>query len=270
MFHFREYAIDNAADELNIIPNSIILGKVLAQELLVEVGDIVYVATPSGQIFPLKLVGYYQSGFRDFDRIQAYTSLVTARKILGKPTNYVTDLQVKLHNVAEAPAVAREYKNLFNIQAVDIQAANTELESGRSIRNTIAYLVSITLLIVSGFGIYNILNMLIYEKMDTIAILKATGFSGKDVKRIFLIIALSIGVFGGIAGLILGYGCALLIHTVPFNFPSLPSIKTYPINNHPMFYVIGICFSLLTTYLAGIFPALKASKVDPIVILRGK
>lgn len=70
-------------------------------------------------------------------------------------------------------------------------------------RSIISYAVGVTLLIVSGFGIYNILNMLIYEKMDTIAILKATGFAGNDVKKIFISISLSIGVVGGFVGVLL-------------------------------------------------------------------
>ncbi|MGI8597934.1 MAG: ABC transporter permease, partial [Chitinophagaceae bacterium] len=130
--------------------------------------------------------------------------------------------------------------------------------------------VGITLLIVAGFGIYNILNMMIYEKMDAIAILKATGFSGSDVRRIFLMIALSIGFFGGLAGLIFGYVLSVLIDQIPFVTAALPTIKTYPVNYNPVFYFIAITFSLITTYLAGLFPARKASKVDPVVIIRGK
>jgi lipoprotein-releasing system permease protein len=69
----------------------------------------------------------------------------------------------------------------------------------------ISYAVGITLLIVAGFGIYNILNMMIYEKMDSIAILKATGFSGKDVQKIFIGIAITIGLFGGMLGLLVWF-----------------------------------------------------------------
>jgi lipoprotein-releasing system permease protein len=156
------------------------------------------------------------------------------------------------------------------LQAIDIQTANSEFETGSSIRTLISYVVGITLLIVAGFGIYNILNMLIYEKMDSIAILKATGFSGADVKRIFLMIALSIGFFGGTLGLLLGYLLSLVIDAVPFDFPSLPSITTYPVNYNPYYYLIGILFSLITTYMAGLFPAAKASKVDAVIIIRGK
>jgi lipoprotein-releasing system permease protein len=130
--------------------------------------------------------------------------------------------------------------------------------------------VGITLLVVAGFGIYNILNMMIYEKMDSIAILKATGFSGTDVNAIFISIALSIGIFGGILGLLLGFGLSAVIEHIPFNTPSLPTVKTYPVNYNPKFYIIASVFSIVTTYLAGFFPSRKASKIDPVIIIRGK
>jgi lipoprotein-releasing system permease protein len=106
--------------------------------------------------------------------------------------------------------------------------------------------------------------------MDSIAILKATGFAGKDVKRIFLVIAISIGFFGGLAGLIVGFGLSAFIDQIPFNTAALPTIKTYPINYNPLIYGIGAVFSLITTYFAGWFPSRKASKVDPVIIIRGK
>jgi lipoprotein-releasing system permease protein len=130
--------------------------------------------------------------------------------------------------------------------------------------------VSITLLIVAGFGIYNILNMMIYEKMDSIAILKATGFSGQDVKAIFLSISLIIGITGGILGLVFGFTFSSIISQIPFETAALPAVKTYPINFNPLYYVIGIVFAIATTYIAGLFPARKASKVDPVEIIRGK
>jgi lipoprotein-releasing system permease protein len=169
-----------------------------------------------------------------------------------------------------APLVGKEYAKVFNLDAEDIQTANSQFETGSSVRSIISYAVGITLLVVAGFGIYNILNMMIYEKMDSIAILKATGFSGKDVNLIFISIALTIGFFGGLAGLISGFGLSMVIDNVPFNTAALPTIKTYPINYNPKFYVIGIIFSLITTYFAGLFPARKASKIDPVVIIRGK
>lgn len=134
----------------------------------------------------------------------------------------------------------------------------------------ISYAVGITLLIVSGFGIYNILNMMIYEKMDTIAILKATGFSSGDVNRIFITIAVSIGIVGGVAGMILGFLACLGIDRVPFETEALPTIKTFPIDYNKKYYLIAGVFSLVTTYFAGFFPARKASSIDPVDIIRGK
>ena len=156
------------------------------------------------------------------------------------------------------------------MEALDIQTANSQFETGSFVRTLISYAVGVTLLIVAGFGIYNILNMMIYEKMDSIAILKATGFSGKDVNSVFITIALSIGIFGGLVGLLFGFGLSAIIDQIPFNTAALPTVKTYPVDYNPKFYIIAGIFSIVTTYLAGYFPSRKASKIDPVIIIRGK
>jgi len=270
LFHFADYIVEGDAASLEKIPNSIILGKALAENLLVNVGEMVQLTTPEGERFQLKIVGLWQSGIQDFDKVQSFTSLATAQKLLGKTRNYVTDIQLRLKNNTMAPALAREYGRLFNTSAQDIYSLSAEFETGSFIRSLISYAVGVTLLIVSGFGIYNILNMMIYEKMDSIAILKATGFSGRDVKRIFIFIAMSIGIFGGLAGLILGFLLSLAIDQLPFHATSLPTMKTYPVSYALFIYCIGGAFSLLSTYLAGWLPSRKASKIDPVVIIRGK
>ena len=270
LFSFQDYVTAGEALDLKNVPNSILLGKGAADKLLAEVGDIIQVTTGKGDQLSLKVVGYFQSGIQEYDKVQSYTSVATAQKLMGKSNSYVTDIQVKLKDLNLAPAVAREYAQLFETDVEDIQTANAQFETGSSIRSLISYVVGIVLLIVAGFGIYNILNMMIYEKMDSIAILKATGFSGKDVRRIFLSIALSIGFFGGVVGLALGLLFSLLIDQIPFNTAALPTVKTYPVNYDLVYYVIGLVFSLITTYLAGYFPSRKASKIDPVVIIRGK
>lgn len=270
LFFFQDYVTEGNYIDLKNVPNSIILGKVAAEKMLAEIGDVIQVTTARGERIKLKVVGYFQSGLADIDKVQSYASISTAQKLLAQPKSYITDIQIKLKDMEKAPAVAKEYAALFEVNAEDIQTANSQFETGSSVRTTISYAVGITLLIVAGFGIYNILNMMIYEKMDSIAILKATGFSGKDVKLIFVSIALSIGTFGGLMGLLFGFLLSSGIDQIPFNTSALPTIKTYPVNYNPQFYMIGIVFSLITTYLAGLFPARKASKVDPVVIIRGK
>ena len=270
LFLLKDYVVAGNIMDLKNIPNSIVLGKGAATKMLAELGDIIQVTTTKGERVQLKVVGYFQSGIQELDNVQSYTSIKTAQKLLGESNSYVTDIQIKLKDILIAPALAKEYHTLFNVEALDIQTANSQFETGSFVRTLISYAVGVTLLIVAGFGIYNILNMMIYEKMDSIAILKATGFSGKDVEHIFITIALSIGLFGGSLGLVFGFGLSALIDLIPFNTPSLPTVKTYPVSYNPKFYLIGGIFSIITTYLAGFFPSQKASKVDPVDIIRGK
>lgn len=250
--------------------NSIIIGKGLADKMLLTIGDIIKITSAKGNLASLKIVGISQIGIADIDDKTSYTSLDTAQKLMGETTNYVTDIQVKLFDISKAPALAKEFKSKYDLDTIDYQTTNSQFETGSTIRSIISYSVGIVLLIVAGFGIYNILNMMIFEKMDSIAILKATGFSGSDVKWIFISLSLIIGITGGVFGLLFGYIFSSIIDALPFNTASLPTVKTYPINYNPIFYIIGISFALITTAIAGLFPALKASKVDPVEIIRGK
>lgn len=269
LFAFADYITEGNYGDLNQT-NTIILGKGAADRMMASIGDVIQVTTAQGNRMQLKVVGYFQSGLGDFDNVNSYASISTVQKMLGEAPSYITDIQVKLHDFNQAPSMARELEGVFQIDADDIQTVNAQFETGTQVRNLISYAVGITLLVVSGFGIYNILNMMIYEKLDTIAILKAIGFSPQDVNRVFITIALSIGVIGGVVGLIFGYLAGLTIDQIPFETQALPTIKTFPVDYNPKYYVIGGTFSLITTYFAGYFPARKASSVDPVEIIRGK
>jgi lipoprotein-releasing system permease protein len=269
LFGFEEYVIEGRVEDLNQL-NTIILGKGVADRMMAKIGDVVQVTTAKGNRIQLKVVGAFQSGLGDFDKTNSYASLATVQKMLGQPASYFTDIQVKLHDFNQAPQLAKELGAIFEVDADDIQTVNAQFETGSEVRTIISYAVGITLLVVAGFGIYNILNMMIYEKLDSIAILKAIGFSPKDVNRIFTSIAILIGLVGSSLGLVVGYLLGLLIDHIPFETDALPTITTYPIDYNPKFYLIGGVFGLFTTYLAGFFPARKASSVDPVEIIRGK
>ena len=233
LFAFTDYITSGDYSEL-AQTNTIILGKGAADRMLADVGDVIQVTTAQGNRIQLKVVGYYQSGLGDFDNSNSFASLTTVQKMLGESPSYVTDIQVKLKDLDLAPDMAKEMEKIFGIDADDIQTVNAQFETGTQIRTLISYAVGITLLVVSGFGIYNILNMMIYEK------------------------------------LILGFLACLGIDQVPFETDALPTIKTFPVDYNPKYYLIGGSFSLITTYLAGFFPARKASSVDPVDIIRGK
>ncbi len=270
LFNFGDYIIGGTPQDLIRNRNGILLGAGIAKKMSLKVGDRVQVSTATGGIFPLKIVGLYQSGLAEIDNVQSFVNLKTAQQLLGEGSNYISDLNVKLWDMENAVEMSKNISRQFKLTAIDIKTANAQFETGTSIRNIISYAVSITLLIVAGFGIYNILNMLIYEKMNDIAILKATGFSGTDVQLIFISQAVIIGILGGIIGLLLGYGVSVLISNTPFETEALPTIETFPVNFDPAFYVIGIVFAMLSTFLAGYLPSRKAKHIDPIEIIRGQ
>ncbi|MEZ7499386.1 ABC transporter permease [Flavobacterium sp. Arc3] len=269
LFKISDYIREGKVADLSQ-NNSIIIGKGLSDKMLLVKGDIIKISTSSGNLASLKIVGISEIGIAEIDNVMSYTSLATAQKILGQPKSYITDIQINLYNKESAVGLAKEFHTAFNLDAMDYRTANAQFETGSTVRSIISYSVGIVLLIVAGFGIYNILNMMIYEKMDSIAILKATGFSGSDVKWIFVSLSIIIGVAGGIFGLIFGYIFSSIIDIIPFETTSLPTVKTYPIDYNIVYYSIGITFALFTTIISGLFPALKASRVDPVEIIRGK
>ena len=267
--NMRDYIVEGSPEALKNTDNGILLGSGLASKLSLSVGDRIQISTVRGAIFPLKIVGIYQSGIADIDNSQSFCNLKTVQQILGEAQNYITDINVKLNVIEDAPALAQLLEKQYNVTATDINEANAQFETGSNIRNLITYAVSITLLIVAGFGIYNILNMLIYEKMKDIAILKATGFSGYDVQLIFMSQAMIIGIVGGILGLLLGFVLSVIIDGVPFETEALPTITTYPVDFSVGYYIIGIVFAPISTFVAGWLPSLKARHIDPVKIIRG-
>lgn len=269
-YNFGDYILEGTPQSLVRDRNGILLGAGIAKKMSLSVGDRIQVSTTSGGIFPLRIVGIFQSGLAEIDNVQSYVNLKMAQQLMGEGNNYITDINVKLHDINTAPELSKTFARQFEVTAIDINTANAQFETGTSIRNMITYAVSITLLIVAGFGIYNILNMLIYEKMNDIAILKATGFSGGDVRLIFISQALVIGFIGGLLGLLIGYGVSVLIDNAPFETEALPTVKTFPVNFNPMYYVVGIIFAMVSTFLAGYLPARKAQKIDPVEIIRGQ
>lgn len=269
LFNLRGKMKAGRIEDLIANNDGVIMGTGLARKLNTSVGERVVITTPQGYTMTLKVVGLFQMGIGTIDNIRSYANISTVQTILQQNKSYITDINIKLKDLNQARSVAREYQRLYAYRAEDWETANATFLTGTVIRNVLTYSVSITLLVVAGFGIYNILNMTIYSKMKDIAILKAMGFSGYDVKMIFLIQALVIGVIGSIGGLCIGFGLSWLIAQVPFNGGDVISMDRLPVNFDPKYYIIGIVFGVTTTAIAGYMPSRKASYVDPIEILRG-
>jgi lipoprotein-releasing system permease protein len=270
LFNLKDNMLEGEVNDLAGTNNGAIIGSGLAKKLSVGIGDRVNLTSSTGVQFQLKVVGIFQIGISAIDDIQGYTTLKTAQRILGESKDFISDINIKLKDIRNAKDVAAEYARRFEVTAVDYKTANAQMELGMNVRNIMTYVVGIALLIVAGFGIYNILNMFIFEKMDDIAILKATGFSKRDIHRIFIAEAMITGLVGGVLGLIVGFLISYGIDNIPFEQTFMPALKTFPVNYDPKYYIIGITFALITTFFAGYLPARKAGKIDPVEIIRGK
>jgi lipoprotein-releasing system permease protein len=248
----------------------VVMGKGLAEKMNVSVGDRVSATTPEGSNLIFKVVGIFSFGIVAMDESRCYATLATVQKVLNRDPSYVTDLNIKLKNIDDAPMVKQQLQNqLKDVHVEDWETANASFLAGEKIRNIMLWVVCITLLTVAGFGIYNIMNMNIINKMKDIAILKATGFQTNDITAIFLMQSIMIGIAGGLLGILIGFFFSYLLSITPFPAGQFVRMSTFPVNFKLSHYMIGLFFGFLTTLFAGFFPSRRAAKVDPVQIIRG-
>lgn len=250
-------------------PDGLIMGVMLARKLNVRVGDKVTVTTPVGSTRILRIVGTFGFGVGTVDNTKSYANLPTVQEMLQRDPSYVTDIHIKMLDPLHAIPFGKRLQTAYGYHTEDWATANAAILAGEKIRGMLTYVVSITLLIVAGFGIYNIMNMTVINKIKDIAILKATGFDQRDIVAIFLLQAAFIGFTGGLLGLAIGFGLSSLLSVTPFDAGDFLSLKTFPVIFDPKYYVMGLLFGLTTTIMAGYFPSRKAAQVDPVAILRG-
>ncbi len=252
--------------DLNRVNNGILIGKGIADKLSLHTGDNITVTSGTGSPTIMKVIGIYATTIKQIDETKSYANIVQVQNMLGKDRSYVTDIKINLKDYNNAPIVAREIETLTGYKAEDWVQANEQLKAAFKIRAVILNSVIGVILLVAGFGIYNILNMTIYEKIKEIAILKATGFSGRSVVSIFLQQAIYIGLMGGVVGIIVGF---LITYMVSRIYIGAGTLKYLPMSFYIPHYIEAVCFGVLTTIAAGFFPSKKASQVDPVKIIRG-
>lgn len=268
LFNLHKDQVAGDLKRLNIINNGIILGKGVAEKLGASLDDIITVSTTVSSI-EMKVVSITSTGITSIDDNRAMVNLRVAQKLMNRDMLYITDINLKLRDVDQADAVSNDLERVFGLKAQSWKEANANVFSVFKIQNIATYLVITSILIVAGFGIFNILMMMIYEKMTDIAVLKSIGYKNRDIRNIFMIEAVLIGFVGGLLGLAHGWLACYVASKIPVQLAGLVTLDHLSINFDPQFYAAGFAFALGTTALAGYLPAVKASKVDPVDIIRG-
>jgi lipoprotein-releasing system permease protein len=266
LYKTAETMIQGEWNNLITYKSGIILGKLLAEKLGLKINNNINVLTSAGVSKNYIVVGIFESNLKTMDETKAYLNIAAARQLIGESSDYASDIMVNIRNRENTASYIKKIAPLIPYQIESWQEANEQLVAGSELRNIIAIAVSLTILLVAGFGIYNIMTMTINEKIKEIAIMKALGFSGNDIMTIFLTQANVIGIFGALVGAILGYGISLLINLVPF---TIAGMETLPIFFQPQDFLLAVGFGILTTLIAGFLPSRKASNIDPVIIIRG-
>ncbi len=264
MFRISTFTVQGSIADLSTHQDGIIIGSGIAEKMNLLTGDKINMTSSKGINLTLTVVGIFKTNNSKEDKTKSYVNLATGQQFLKENNAYVTDINVNIDNPDRAPQVAKELTNLTGYKAEDWIAANETYMAASRIRKIVIMFISFTLLIVSSFGIYNILNMTVSQKINDIAILKAMGFNGGDVIRIFVYQALTIGALGVILGVLLAL---ILVQALQHVYIG-GDIGYFPIRFEAWVFVRGIFIGLFITFLAGYVPAKKAAKVDPVSIFR--
>lgn len=260
--------IEGALNDLYTAANGVIVGAGLAAKLGALVGDTLAVSSPAGVRLRMKIVGLFRTGVVSLDNGEAYALLKKVQILQDRP-NVINEIRLKVDDVNRAAALARRIENRLGYRTESWDEANQGILEVFKIRNAIMYATVGAILVVAGFGIFNIVSTITYEKVRDIAILKSLGFTEGDIQRIFLFEGILIGVVGTAAGWALGFALCKLLGTVEIELAQMTELTGLPIIYSPWHYAIAGACAMGSAAVAGYLPARKASRLNPVDIIRG-
>lgn len=278
--------INDLIDKKN--SNNLIIGKELARNLGLYVGDSVTVILPLGQMTPMgmipkmlnfKVVGIFETGMFEYDTNLVYTSLESVQKLLEIGDN-VTGIEVKVKDVLKADIIGKQIQKKlgFPFKVRDWKEMNKNLFSALKLEKTALFIILLLIVLVAAFNIITTLVMLVMEKNKDIAILKSMGATHKTIGKIFILQGVIIGTIGTSIGGFLGVLISLNLHRIVSFIENTFKIEllardVYFIDRFPSqvdsLDVLLVCiFSFLICFVATLYPARQASKMDPAEVLR--
>lgn len=261
-------------------PPPLVLGSQMADSLGIEVGDDVVLVSPqsistaAGMLPKMKkfrISGLLSTGYFEFDNSMAYMLLPDASDFLGLKQG-VTGIAVKLKNINTADAAAQEIQELvgYGYSVRTFAQMNSTLYAALKLEKTMMFIVLFLIIAVASLNIASNLILLGAEKLRDIGILRALGANPQNIRKIFLWEALVIATLGIVLGLLLA--CLLCWIIATFNIVELPGDIYYltkvPVRMEWLDILAVVGGSYLICFVAGLYPALKASRVNPTDAIR--
>jgi lipoprotein-releasing system permease protein len=259
----------------------IVLGKELARNLGVIEGDLIYLMSPQGMLSPIghlpamkqfKITGFFQSGMYEYDQTFAFINLKDAQKML-RMGDSVSGIDIRVTDIYKAREIADRITSKlgFPYWARDWMQMNQNLFRALKMERWVMAIILILIVLVAAFNIASSLIMLVMGKTRDIAILKAMGATNKSIRKIFVFNGMVIGGIGTVLGLCLGLLlCTLLKH---YDIYQLTGDIYYFTTTLPVKieipWVLGIVTAaMVICFLATLYPARQAAKLDPVEAIR--
>jgi len=259
---------------------TVMIGRELADKLLVERGDIVRLMSPRFSASPLGamprsrrfvVAAVFDSGMVEYDSALVFMGIEDARALFGVG-RIATGVEARLHEPYQAPEVAAAINERIGMPywVEPWTEAHRNVFAALKLEKTAYFLVLLLIILVAAFTIVSTLYMVVMEKRRDIAVLKTMGAGDASIARIFVMKGLLIGGVGTGLGALFGWlGCLALAR---YEFIELPEgvfyVKTLPIRLDPENFAIVMAASMVICLGACLFPAWKASRVVPVDVLR--
>jgi lipoprotein-releasing system permease protein len=260
----------------------IAIGREMARSLRVGLGDTVNLISPLGDLGPagpqpksrpFRVAAILYTGMYEYDSKFAYIQLAEAQRFFGVGDT-VTGLELKVNNVDEAPAILKRVLTTlegYPYRTRDWGQLNRNLFSALMMEKVVMAVILAFIVLVASFIIVATLIMQVLDKRREIAVLKSMGAGQPSVMKIFVTEGVVIGAVGTLFGLLLGLGTCLLVEKVGIPLdPEVYYISNLPVRMDPTEFGLVALLALALSYLATIYPASKASRLEPVEGLRSE
>lgn len=247
-------------------PDGVVIGSGLADKMGAKLGDTIAVATSAGQ-GALRVVGIFHTGLEQQDTGQVFVSLARQQSLQGRP-RVVNEIHIRLDDISRSIPVAKRIEGRWGFKAAPWEETYARILSVFVLQNAIIFATTGSILVVAGFGIFNIISTVVMEKARDIAIMRSVGMPRGNVVAIFVIEGVVVGVLGMVAGWALGWDIAEVLRRVPAPGASDPS-ETLRVVVSGFTVGLGSVIAMVSAVGAAWLPARKAARTDPLTIIRG-